>query len=125
MTSGTIGQSNLMLIMFIKISLPSMNNGYGDYKWFLVLVNTASRNAMYTMYKLKTQVVNNLGLSISYFFFNFSFDKQTKLISLYIARSDFEELNPSPLSICLNKPLYRLFNSLPLQIKKNQVYCWF
>ena len=45
-------------------------------------------------------------------------NKQFKLISLYAPRSDFEETNTSPLSICLNKPLYRLFNSLPLQIKK-------
>jgi hypothetical protein len=46
-----------------------MRNGYADYasgfyniynyKWFILLVNTALRNAMY---KLKTQVVNNLGI---------------------------------------------------------------
>ena len=59
-----------------------------------------------------------LGLRISDYALYFSFDKQTKLISLYAPRSDFEETNTSPLSICLNKPLYRLFNSLPLQIKK-------
>jgi hypothetical protein len=107
------------------ISLPTMKNGNADYasgfyniynyEWFIVLVNSALKNAMNN---LKTKVVNNLGLTISDFAPYFSFDKQTKLISLYAPRSDFEETNASPLSICLNKPLYRLFNSLPLQIKK-------
>jgi hypothetical protein len=46
---------------------------------------------------LKTKVVNNLGLTISDFAPYFSFDKQTKLISLYTPRSDFEETNTSPL----------------------------
>jgi hypothetical protein len=35
---------------------------------------------------LKTKVVNNLGLTISDFAPYFSFDKQTKLISLYTPR---------------------------------------
>ena len=87
-------------IEFLKqdktISLLSKKNGYADYasgfydiynyEWFIVLVNTALRNAMN---KLKTQVVNNLGLSISDFAPYFSFDKQTKLISLYAPKIRF------------------------------------
>jgi hypothetical protein len=45
------------------------------------------------MYKLKTQVVQDIGLTISDYAPYFSFDKQTKLISLYAPRADFEETN--------------------------------
>ena len=44
----------------------------------------------------------------------FSFDKSTKLISFYAPRDDFESI----LTIGLNKPLYRLFNSLPFNIQQ-------
>jgi hypothetical protein len=101
-----------------------MRNGYADYstgyyniynyEWFIVLVNNSFTTAMY---KLRTEVVQNIGLSASDYAPYFSFDKQTKLISLYAPRADFEQTNTSPLSICLSKLLYRLFHSLLLQNK--------
>jgi hypothetical protein len=102
-----------------------MKNGFADYstgyyniynyEWFITLVNKALKDAVY---KLKTEIINGLiPYTISDYSPYFTFDKSTKLISLYAPRQDVDESNEAPMSICLNKPLYRLFNSLPLQIK--------
>ena len=102
-----------------------MKNGFADYstgyynvynyEWFITLVNKALRLAVY---KLKTEVIPGLiPDTISDYSPYFTFDKSTKLISLFAPRADFDESNAAPMSICLNKALYRLFNSLPLQIK--------
>jgi hypothetical protein len=105
--------------------LPTMKNGFADYstgyynvynyEWFITLVNKALKDAVY---KLKTEVIPGLiPDTISDYSPYFTFDKGTKLISLFAPRADFDESNTAPMSICLNKALYRLFNSLPLQIK--------
>jgi hypothetical protein len=86
-----------------------------NYEWFITLENKVLRDAVY---KLKTEVINDvIPDTISEYAPYFTFDKGTKLILLFAPRSNFDESNKSPMSICLNEPLYRLFYSLPLQIK--------
>ena len=47
----------------------------------------------------------------------FIFDKESSLIFLNSPKTTFSDTNSNHINILLNKPLYRLFNSLPFKLK--------
>lgn len=111
------------------ISQPQLINGYANYstgyyniynyEWFIVMVNDAIKLCINGLKADLITLAALLGtispaIVLSDFCPYFSFDKGSNLISFYAPRDDFE----SKLTIGLNKPLYRLFNSLPFNIQK-------
>jgi hypothetical protein len=109
---------------------PSFINGVANYKtgyynlynyeFFFTAVNEAIRNAMILLIPtirsyngtLPT-AFSNLATSGHYEIPYFIFDKESSLIFLNSPKKTFDSTNTAFISIYLNKPLYRLFNSLP------------
>lgn len=100
---------------------PNFKNGYADYRsgyynlysyeFFFVLVNEAIKEAFIGLQKtlLSYGQTKNIGTDMPYFIF----DKDTGLIYLNAPEATFNDDTTDVVSIYLNKPLYRLFNSLP------------
>ena len=118
------------------ISLPSLVDGMPNYKsgyynlynyeFFFTAVNEAIRSAMLGLIETETNynggnlpttfssLSNSSGLyEIPYFIF----DKESSLIFLNSPKTSFSDTNSNHINILLNKPLYRLFNSLPFKLK--------
>jgi len=101
---------------------PRFKGGYVDYRsgyynlynyeFFFVLVNEAVKQAFIGLQKtlLEFGQSKNIGTDMPYFIF----DKDTGLVFLNAPELTFNDDNPDDVvNIYLNKPLYRLFNSLP------------
>lgn len=118
------------------MTLPNFVNGYANYKsgyynlynyeFFFTRVNEAMRSAFLSLievlksYHLGTIPTAFSGLSNSsgqYEIPYFIFDKESSLIFLNSPKSTFSDANTNFISIYLNKPLYRLFNSLPFKLQ--------
>jgi hypothetical protein len=113
------------------LSVPSiLENGNIDYssgyyniynfEFFIVLVNNALRMAMNHAVNTLNALTDNSysDTSCPYFIF----DKATGLISLYAPVAGFNRDLGKYATIHLNKPLYRLFNSLPFVLKSATYY---
>jgi hypothetical protein len=103
------------------ILAPMFKDGYADYRsgyynlynyeFFFVLVNEAIKQA-FIGFKATLVTYNqtkDIGTNMPFFIF----DKDTGLIYLNAPESTFNDDTEDAVSIYLNKPLYRLFNSLP------------
>ncbi len=101
---------------------PRFKGGYADYRsgyynlynyeFFFVLVNEAVKQAFIGLQKtlLEFGQSKDIGTDMPYFIF----DKDTGLVFLNAPELTFNDDTPSDVvNIYLNKPLYRLFNSLP------------
>ena len=91
-----------------------------NFEFFIVLVNNALRTAMnHAVTALNALASNSYSdTSCPYFIF----DKATGLISLYAPVAGFNRDLGIYATIHLNKPLYRLFNSLPFVLKSATYY---
>lgn len=91
-----------------------------NFEFFIVLVNQALRTAMnHAVTALNALASNSYSdTSCPYFIF----DKATGLISLYAPVAGFNRDLGIYATIHLNKPLYRLFNSLPFVLKSATYY---
>jgi len=112
------------------MTLPNFVNGYAnyksgyynlyDYEFFFTMVNEAIKTTFLKLIDVITSYqgtlptgFSNLATSGNYEIPYFIFDKESSLIFLNYPKSTFSENNSNFISIYLNKPLYRLFNSLP------------
>ena len=91
-----------------------------NYEWFIVLVNRALRLAQLDL----IAVLNANGVSSSFINHDyvpfFIFDKVSQIISLSAPKSYYSNEPEDYLRIALNKPIYRLFNSLPFTTQQAQ-----
>ena len=100
---------------------PRFKDGYADYRsgyynlynyeFFFVMVNEAIKQAFIGLQA--TLVTYNQTKDIGKNMPFFIFDKDTGLIYLNAPEATFNDDTVEVVSIYLNKPLYRLFNSLP------------
>lgn len=100
---------------------PMFKDGYADYRsgyynlynyeFFFVMVNEAIKQAFIGLQEtlVTYNQTKDIGKSMPFFIF----DKDTGLIYLNAPESTFNDDTEDVVSIYLNKPLYRLFNSLP------------
>lgn len=99
---------------FFKDGFANYRTGYYNlynYEYFFVMVNEAIKQAFIN---LKAVLVDynqtkDLGTDLPYFIF----DKDTGLIYLNAPEATFNDDTDDVVNVYLNKPLYRLFNSLP------------
>lgn len=99
---------------FFKDGFANYRSGYYNvynYEYFFVMVNEAIKQAFI---KLQTVLetynqTKDLGTNLPYFIF----DKSTGLIFLNAPTEKFNDETGDVVNIYLNKPLFRLFNSLP------------
>lgn len=115
----------------LRITQPPFINGYANYKsgyyniynyeFFISrCINPAIKNAVLDL----KSVLSSYGIDSS-FMKNDSpyviFDKPSQIISLLAPASNYNGQNaPAPfLSIILNKPLYRLMNTLPMTLRQD------
>lgn len=100
---------------------PPFKKGYPNYRtnyynlysfeYFFVMVNEALKTAFVNLKAVLAEFSQNidLGSDLPYFIF----DKDTGLIYLNAPEATFNDDNVDVVNMFLNKPLYRLFNSLP------------
>jgi hypothetical protein len=105
---------------------PMFKQGFADYRsgyynlynyeFFFVMVNEAIKEAFNGLQQtlLHYNKTKNLGKDMPYFIF----DKDTGLIYLNAPEETFNDDTLDEVSIYLNRPLYRLFNSLPFSHEK-------
>lgn len=89
-----------------------------NYEWFIVLLNKALRLAQVDL--IAVLAANNVSsnfINHTYVPF-FIFDKQSGIISLSAPKDYYTNTVSDYLRIALNKPLYRLINSLPFTIQQ-------
>jgi hypothetical protein len=120
------------------ITQPSFINGYANYKsgyynlynyeFFFTMVNEAIRTAFNELINVITTYQGTLPTGFSGLATNglyeipyFIFDKESSLIFLNSPKKTFSETNTNFISIYLNKPLYRLFNSLPFILQNKSL----
>jgi len=105
----------------LQTGYPNYGTGYYNiynYEWFIVLLNKALRLAQVDLIAvLNANNIPSAFINHDYVPF-FIFDKVSGIISLSAPKDYYLNTATDYLRIALNKPLYRLINSLPFTIQQ-------